>query len=182
MLEEHQTEECIPGVDFLRKAVGPACQAVGAVPDDSVQPLEMHGVRLVDVVADRRAHRDTRKRVPLPAASLAMIDGLGQADPIGWPQDIPARSDARRFSLPLGALDRHDVGLPTITDVPNAHLSLRPPPRHRHNRLSQGLLAWTSGLRSHEMALPIVAQAAPPLAAPHPLALQPNFFRRASYD
>jgi hypothetical protein len=82
-----------------------AGEAVEAIPHGAMEPLQRDGVGRLGRVPTRRADLD-----PFQTARGAlwapMLEDLGQTNPCGRPQDIPAGANPRWLPVPIGRLDR----------------------------------------------------------------------------
>jgi hypothetical protein len=115
----------------------------------------MNRVRLVDRIAARCAHLD-----PFETPSCAVRDRLGQADSLRRSSDVPTGADAPGCALPIGPLDRRDVGFPAVAAGGKAASSPRPSrprsPRggHSSTRSPNGSPDLGSGRPSARPGLP----------------------------
>lgn len=131
VLKESKTQEGIPGFNDLGENVGLAGQTVQEISKGAVDSFEMNGKRLLDWFAQDCPNLDLRQTAP-----LAVFHRLGQADPVGRSQDVPASADSRWYSVTIGRSDGRGVGFPSVRHVGNADVAFRPLTGRRHYALS----------------------------------------------
>src|SRR5450759_3576114 len=159
VFKEDRAVEPIPCLNLLGKAVRLPGQAVQAIAQNPVQPLQVDGVRLCDRFSDCRPNLD-----PHQSSSLPMLHRLGDADPGCWPQDIPAGVNSRWLALAVDRLDRLRVRRPAVTHERNTDMPPGPLPGSGHDRARQRLHTRAARPRHDESTRPILAQSAPAFA------------------